>query len=384
MEFIPGWRTERVRVVRSESGTFALVDYRDNLLADDFQPWPPPEIAQKLSVSRKLEYFPLTERAALTATLGHYCDLQSVNSEDALTWNVFGRIGHESKERQAAFASRILGLLDISDTAPTAQVWVWRRLPHPETLSGNGPELDFGILIGRTLVLGENKWHGSVTQRQGLQQDRDQIEMRISFLRRSGRFLFPSVIRFVVLGVSFDGGMLEERSEVEGGIELRCTNLKWDALVDAVEGLGSKELRNYLNWKQEQGREHRSATPLLEKLELRAPSRVALMNSPDNFREQLGNVPDGLEFDTTEGSTVDTAMVFARSDEDLRCWLPAAVDRVRAGGKIWICWPLRNAELRTDIDRETVIAAGDRSQLVRVKAARIDRAWTALKFFRRR
>ena len=200
MERIPGWRTETVQVVPTNSGTYALVDYRDNRLAPGVEPWPPPELAQKLFKSTKVTFFPPEERAFLEAQLGHYSDLQSINSEDALTWNAFGKITYENREKQWIFASRVLDLLGIKEPVGPAHIWVWRRLPHPESLGSNGPELDFGLSCGSTLVLGENKWMGSVSQNQGLEGDLNQIQMRMAFLRRSGRMLFPGISRFVVLG----------------------------------------------------------------------------------------------------------------------------------------------------------------------------------------
>jgi hypothetical protein len=383
MDTIPGWRTDQVEVVRSPSGTIALVDYRDNFRVGHLEPWPPPEIAQKLFQSQKMDFFPPEGHAALQGCLGHYCDLQSINSEDALTWNVFGHAAHADPDRKALFARSVLAQLGLEERGRTAQIWVWRRLPHPETLGGNGPELDFGISYGSTLVLGENKWHGSVSQGQGLLKDQDQIQIRMAFLKRAGRFLFPSVERFIVLGVSIAGDLLEAGTTQLDGLEVRSANLTWDSLVGGLDDQGHGDLQDYLSWKKTYGRAHRSESDLLPKLELRVPSRVTLVNPPDGFAALLGELPTGLELNGDGLGEVDTVMVFARTASQLEQTLSSSVDLVRQGGKIWVCWPIRTSELRGDLGKDKVIAEGDRLGLVRVKAARIDRTWTSFKFYRR-
>ena len=383
-ETIPGWATEAVSVVRSSGGTLALLDYRDNFLSNLACPWPPPEISQKLFASKKISFFPEGSHSALTSKLGYYSDLQSVNSEDALTWNVFGSIGHCNSIERRGFVKRLFQLLDIDDEGPNAHVWTWRRLPHPETLSGNGPELDFGVSFGKTLILGENKWQGGVGQGQGLEQNLDQIQIRSAFLRRSGRLLFPGFTRFVILGVSISGDLLVNKTEVEGDAEFSSMNLNWDSLVNNLDHPGSEDILAYLEWKKIHGRAHRSEMDLITRLDLRVPSKVALVNPPDDFWDTLGNIPQGLDIAPPENELADTVILFARTLSELRDSIQPALGRMRLGGKIWICWPMRSSDLRSDITKDDVIAVGDANGIFRWQPARIDRIWTSFKFQRRR
>lgn len=52
--------------------------------------WPPPEIVQKLNKSNHKLAFMGKIFADPKFTLGFNSDLQSIHSEDAITWSVFG------------------------------------------------------------------------------------------------------------------------------------------------------------------------------------------------------------------------------------------------------------------------------------------------------
>lgn len=384
MDRVPGWRTDYVSAVRSTGGTYALLDYCDNFLVPTNLPWPPPELAQKLFQSQKLDHFPEDAHPHLVARLGHYCDLQSIHSEDALTWNVFGNASHKPMAARSRFSTSLLARLGEFEQGDSAHIWLWRRLPHPETLGSNGPELDFGVHVGRTLILGESKWHGTVSQGQGLGKDQNQIQIRLGFLRRSGRLLFPDVRRFIFLGLSIKGTLLEEETFHEDGIAFRQANLCWQDMLDIVPEEDLEAYARYLAWKVQHGRIHLSDESLLSKLELKVPSRVRLVDPPEAFFEAIGDVPQGLNFDHGDGGLSDTGMAFPVSMASLDASIARALEGLRPGGKVWVCWPMRTSDLRSDIGKDAVIAAGDRFGLVRVKAARIDRTWTAFKFFRRK
>ena len=49
--------------------------------------WPTPEITQKFYASRQQSAFRGDDLGAVVEHLGYYCDLQSLHSEDAITWN---------------------------------------------------------------------------------------------------------------------------------------------------------------------------------------------------------------------------------------------------------------------------------------------------------
>lgn len=86
------WNGRTVSVARSKGGVKAVSHPYDNLVRTGIANWPPPEIVQKLYKSRQSRAFEGKDLETATSGLGYYCDLQSLHSEDAITWSVFGTI----------------------------------------------------------------------------------------------------------------------------------------------------------------------------------------------------------------------------------------------------------------------------------------------------
>jgi hypothetical protein len=250
MREITDWRGRQIRVARSSGGVTAVANPWDNLIATGIRPWPPPEIIQKIYQSRQVRAFRDVEQSTATEELGFYSDLQSLHSEDAITWSVFGPVIYAPASVRAAFVRELLALIDI-DASEKAHVWLWRRLPHPDTLVPGGPEIDFGIQTEDVFLLGEAKWRSAIGRAQGVNRDKDQLVLRREFCEKYGRKLLPNVRRFVVLGVSWKGGLVPRADTEAEGVMLHSRDVTWEAVV----GLGSHpcadELRGYLRWKIE-------------------------------------------------------------------------------------------------------------------------------------
>jgi len=113
MESILNWKGDPIEVTRSRGGTLATANPSDNLVTASIVPWPPPEIVQKLCESRHGRDFDELEHRALARTLGFYCNLQSLHSEDALTWSVFGTLAYADQQAKCAFIGSLLSVLTI-------------------------------------------------------------------------------------------------------------------------------------------------------------------------------------------------------------------------------------------------------------------------------
>ena len=127
-------------------------------------------------------------------------------------------------------------------------MWLWRRLPHPDTLVSGGPEIDFGVQTDNILILGEAKWLSGVGKMQGKKKDKTQIELRKEFCMKYGKVFFPSVSMFVILGVSLSGGLVKNE-EFTSGLYMR--DLTWKSLCSLQSHPCFEEVNRYLKWKQE-------------------------------------------------------------------------------------------------------------------------------------
>lgn len=248
---IPDWNNQPVSIARSGGGVTAVTDPFRNLVQTGVKPWPPSEIIQKLYRSRQERAFSDEQLVAVQQGLGFYCDLQSLHSEDALTWSVFGPLAYAGIEHKRNFATALLHSLGLPCSPPeNVAIWLWRRLPHPDTLVSGGPEIDFGLQTDDTLLLGEAKWFSGVGQLQGIAKDKDQLTLRKEFCRNYGGQFFGGYQRLVILGVSLTTPMMESEDETLpcGTLHMRSTT--WQDLCQLSEHPLSNELQRYLDWKK--------------------------------------------------------------------------------------------------------------------------------------
>lgn len=251
MKTILDWKRRPLDVAQSRGGVLATTRPEDNLIRTGISPWPSPEIVQKLYQSPHLKSFDKVESDAASATLGFYTDLQSLQSEDAITWSVFGPLIYQDEPTRCRYTNSLLKTLGITCQADgPVSMWLWRRLPHPDTLVSGGPEIDFGIQASNVLVLGEAKWRSPVGAKQGVAKDKDQILLRREFLEKYGEKIYPSCRHFVVLGVSISGGLTSNTELALGSsssLQLRDTT--WDILGKNGEHPLKNELQAYYRWK---------------------------------------------------------------------------------------------------------------------------------------
>lgn len=242
------WNQQEVEILTSKGGVIALANPYDNLVTTGVEPWPPAEVVQKLYQSRQTRAFSEEQKEKLKKFNGYYSDLQSIHSEDAITWSVFGTIAHAPNEKRNKFISELFQSLGLfSGVVKSSEIYLWRRIPHPDNLVPGGPEIDFGILTNDTLVLGEAKWKSSVGAAQGKNKDKDQIQLRAEFLQKYAPRLYPGVRHFVVLGVGFKKDVTENYS----GKAVRIIGTTWSEICSLEFHPNHDELQKYLAWKIE-------------------------------------------------------------------------------------------------------------------------------------
>jgi len=244
---IEGWSGRAVLdVAESAGGVLATVDPLANLIRRDISLWPAPELIQKLYASERWNGKTPEDDRAARQSLGYYCDLQSLNSEDAITWSFFGPLMYGPVEWRHHFATVLFEAIGLQAPRSVA-IWLWRRIPHPEKpASTGGPEIDFGLRSESCLVFGEAKWNSPVGVRQGIAKDRTQLDLRLAYCGGLGPRALPGVRRWAVLGVGRSDDVL---GTVEQGSVI-VHNTSWKQLVDFMPVLLRPELEQYLTWKE--------------------------------------------------------------------------------------------------------------------------------------
>lgn len=179
------------KVIYSKGKSGAVSFYNQNLLIPDNVVFPTIEIISKLYKSKHLKDYSDESQKFLTKELGYYSDLQSIKSEDAITWSLFGFIAYQKDEIRLRFFNELLEKLKLkSDTS--CEIRLWQRLPHPETFVSGGPEMDVIIVGKNNLLLIECKWSSGIAKNQGKKKNKSQIEIRNEWKEKLGKKLFPN------------------------------------------------------------------------------------------------------------------------------------------------------------------------------------------------
>jgi len=241
------WNGTDIPATASKGGVVAFLNPYDNLIQTGVRPWPPAEIVQKLYQSSQVKAYNDVNKSYVTQCLGYYTDLQSINSEDALTWSVFGTVSYAPPGVKNTFITELFESLNLpAQRIVTSEIFLWRRIPHPDTLVSGGPEIDFGIHAGGVLLLGEAKWKSAVGKAQGKNKNKTQIQLRVEFLKKFGRKIYPDVRKFAVLGVGLRDDIVDS-SDDDGVI---CCGTTWEDCVVESHPL-HHELTRYLQWKKQ-------------------------------------------------------------------------------------------------------------------------------------
>ena len=129
---IPNWKGNKISVARSKNGRIAVVDFRDNLIANALPgvviPFP---LLQKLVRSVHESQFSGSALNAVTKKLKFYADLQSLASEDIMTFSCLGPIWLAGPQEVARFADWLIREWGLPlKKLGTAMMDFWRRLPH--------------------------------------------------------------------------------------------------------------------------------------------------------------------------------------------------------------------------------------------------------------
>jgi hypothetical protein len=123
-----------------------------------------------------------------------------------------------------------------------------------------------------------------------------------------------------------------------------------------------------------------SETPLLKKLGIREGARVSLVNAPQDFPQELGPLPDGVQFLSASHKKIDLVLVFVKSRAELVQRLGQLRPKLSQNGMLWVAWPKKSSGVETDLSFAEVQEAGLETGIVDTKICAINDVWSGLKF----
>ena len=243
MRKVHDWNDNEIILAESKRGVLAFQDPLGGLLRGDIDVWPPPEILQKLYKSNHQKAYAGQDLTSVVNTMDYYCDLQSINSEDAMTWSVFGPLIYAEKTTRVEFCTWLFHMIEPSLTPPrSVELSLWRRFPHPRELSMGGPEIDVLMQTPEVVILGEAKWKSP--------PDEKQIELRKMICSRIGQRIYAEDTIFVVLGIYLDKPLFQHQECKADEVEILMRNVSWEDLCSIRPHPVGDKLPKYFRWKR--------------------------------------------------------------------------------------------------------------------------------------
>jgi hypothetical protein len=123
---------------------------------------------------------------------------------------------------------------------------------------------------------------------------------------------------------------------------------------------------------------------LTKKLGFKPNTKTALLNAPEGFEEQLGELPDGAELATKVTAQTKMTLWFVRSHQELAGEIDYLSARLPQGSSLWIVYPKQTSRFKVDFTQFDVRASGLAAGWVDYKICAVDSDWTGLKFARKK
>lgn len=123
---------------------------------------------------------------------------------------------------------------------------------------------------------------------------------------------------------------------------------------------------------------------LWQKLGIKPGMNVALLGAPEGFEESLGDLPEGVRFESRLRPQTRLALWFLRSQDELGRETPFLAARLPADASLWIVYPKQKGRIASGVTQFTVRQTALANALVDYKICAIDADWTGLKFAHRK
>ena len=124
-------------------------------------------------------------------------------------------------------------------------------------------------------------------------------------------------------------------------------------------------------------------TSLIKKLGIKAKQRLIILNAPERFTEQIGNMlPVDIELVTSQApdGKFDVVLQFVHNKAEVEKDTPIAIEMVKPDGRLWVSYPKQSSKIPTDINRDILWKIFPNNEWRPVTQISIDEIWSALRF----
>ena len=122
-----------------------------------------------------------------------------------------------------------------------------------------------------------------------------------------------------------------------------------------------------------------SGTPLAQKLGIKPRHTVLIIDAPKQYREWLGDLPDGHFLSKAPKAGADIVHLFVTSLAEFEKQLPRARAAMTQEGSLWVSWYKKSARIPTDVTEDAIRERALKIDLVDVKVCAVSDLWSGLK-----
>lgn len=123
-----------------------------------------------------------------------------------------------------------------------------------------------------------------------------------------------------------------------------------------------------------------SGTPLAQKLGIKPQFKVAFFELPADVRLALKEALSGCQLVKDGQGLLDLAMIFIKSQAEMKQQFAAFARRLAPAGILWVSWPKKTSGVATEVNENDVRRIGLVAGLVDVKVCAVNEVWSGLKF----
>lgn len=121
---------------------------------------------------------------------------------------------------------------------------------------------------------------------------------------------------------------------------------------------------------------------LAQRLLIKPGQRILTLNAPADYTEKLGPPPveTTIHTEVEPGVKYDAVHLFVPNKTAVDRDAPQALEALREGGLLWICYPKKSGPMRTDITRDVGWETLGKAGWDAIAQVSIDDTWSALRF----
>lgn len=121
--------------------------------------------------------------------------------------------------------------------------------------------------------------------------------------------------------------------------------------------------------------------PIVQKLGIDQGMTVSILNAPNYFHFDLGDLPDDVEVRRdADNKPADLFLIFSSRSAEAERGFHRAMTLLPADGAIWVAWPKKSSGHQTDINEDTLKDVFGPKGMVDDEACSIDETWSAVRF----